>query len=136
MVIKGGGNDIGDVCGTAGESAVLERMVSADGQRGAMPDYARDLRASGAYVIWLGCYPISVAGGPFVPCRATLDLLKARQMAIATALDGVIFVDTAEVIAPDNIDLFASDLVHTSVQGAARIGVQLADVVRFAPMTG
>ncbi|WP_375279337.1 SGNH/GDSL hydrolase family protein [Pseudooctadecabacter sp.] len=133
VLMNGGGNDIGDVCGTSGEAAVLNRLISPDGTQGAIPDFVRRVRATGADVIWLGYYPISVEGGPFAPCRVTLDQLKARQQTMARILDGVTFVDTADVIAPDNLALYDGDLVHPSVDGAARIGVQVASVVRQLP---
>lgn len=129
VLINGGGNDIGDVCGTPREAAVLEQLISSDGQRGAIPQFVRSLRSGGADVIWLGYYPISVAGGPFSPCRDTLNLLKARQRAMAVSLDGVAFVDPARVIAPDNLTLYDRDLVHPSVDGAARIGGLVASVL-------
>lgn len=133
VLMNGGGNDIGDVCGTSGEAAVLDRLISAEGTQGAIPDFVRRVQATGADVIWLGYYPISVEGGPFTPCRATLDQLKDRQQAMARILDGVTFVDTGDVIAPDNLALYDGDLVHPSVDGAARIGVQVASVVRQLP---
>ncbi|SLN29980.1 SGNH/GDSL hydrolase family protein [Pseudooctadecabacter jejudonensis] len=132
VVMNGGGNDIGAVCdGPAVQKAqTLDALISADGRRGPLPDFVRRLQQSGTPVIFVGYYPISVKGGPFLPCRATLDDLKSRQRQMAAGLDGVTFVDTADVIPPDNLALYASDLVHPSVDGAARIGVQIADVLR------
>jgi len=54
VVFDGGGNDISAVCGTTGEGAVLDRLISVDGLRGAIPEFASRVLGDGAQVVVLG----------------------------------------------------------------------------------
>lgn len=130
VVFDGGGNDLSPVCGSGDELPVLDRLISADGLRGAIPDFARQITTDGAKAIVLGYFPISAEGGPFEPCEATLNTLRDRQMRMASALSNVTFVDSRRAVDPADLTAYAPDLIHPSPRGAELVGGLVAATLR------
>ena len=54
VVMNGGGNDLWFGCGCTRCDRKLTRMITSDGQGGSVPDLVRQIRASGARVIYVG----------------------------------------------------------------------------------
>lgn len=134
LIVDGGGNDLTGQCGTpAASDAVLDRLIDNDDLSGAYTQFLAPLTAQGTRVVLMGYMPISVAGGPFAPCRAALDDLRDRQMRLAASMAGVYFVDTRSVVKPDNLAAYDDDLVHPSPLGGRLIGRQIADVIAANP---
>lgn len=126
VIFNGGGNDISPVCGSGQERVVLDRLISADGQSGALPQFARRVVADGARAVVMRYYPVSVRGGPFAPCAATLSELGHRQARMAQALANVTFVDAGDAVRPDDLSAYGVDLVHPTPAGSATIGQLIA----------
>lgn len=129
VLVDGGGNDLNGNCGTPAEAPILDALISADVTSGAYADFADQVAADGATLLIMDYYPVSVQGGPFVPCIPAFEILSDRLFRFAESRDGVIWIDTDDVIAPDNLAAYDTDLVHPTPLGSALIGKQIANVV-------
>lgn len=129
VILDGGGNDLLPVCGTANGPRVLDALISEDGARGAIPAFINSTATPASRIIVLGYYPISDRGGPFVPCRALLNALAARQARMADNNPSVIFVDSGRVIGASDAGAYAPDRVHPSPRGAALIAQLIASTM-------
>ena len=132
VILTGGANDLRPHCGTATAGAALDRLIGPDG-RGALPDLVADMRAAGARVAYVGYYD-GAEGDPtgFTPCQPLFDVLNDRMARLAAADAGMVVLDAGTVIDPGDPGDYASDRVHPSAAGAARIGARLAKAIRAA----
>ncbi|MEL6464933.1 MAG: SGNH/GDSL hydrolase family protein [Pseudomonadota bacterium] len=124
ILINGGANDFLNDCNCRACESVLDGLISAD-LAGEVPDFLTRLRQTGAQVIWMGYYA-SARSGQFTGCRPYLVEYDARIERFAAQIDGLQFVDSEDVIDPDDRSLFAFDGIHPSASGARRIGTYLA----------
>jgi len=132
VIMDGGANDLGAVCGSAAASGVTERLVSSDARGGAIPAFVSDVRADGPSVVIMGYYFAPVAGGEFADCEADFEVLNARLEAYADITSGVFFAAAADVIDPNNLRHYDRDLIHPSPEGSRLIGAEIAAVIRSA----
>lgn len=130
VIVDGGGNDLLPACGNSNAPAILDALISADGQQGAIPAFVNRAATNGAQVIILGYYPVSARGGPFVSCVSVLDELAMRQARLAASNPAAVFVDSGDVIDAIDAASYAPDLVHPSQQGAALVGQLLASTIQ------
>ena len=132
VILTGGGNDLRGACGTPAERAVLDGIVD-EGLRGDLPALVGRIRATGARVAHLGYYDPSTAGATgFSACAGAFDAINARMARLAAADPGIVTLDAATVIDPDDRGLYAGDLVHPSARGSAVIGAALARAMAAA----
>lgn len=125
LIVDGGGNDLGSVCGDpTGERAVLDRLI-ADDLDGAYATFLRRVTAGGTKVILMGYAPVSIQGGPFAPCVGALEELRARQARLAASMPDVTFADVQQVVRPDNTAAYTFDRVHPTPLG----GRLMADLI-------
>ncbi|MFW2542155.1 SGNH/GDSL hydrolase family protein [Primorskyibacter sp. 2E107] len=118
VVLNGGANDLSD-CDCADCGPVLDRLISEDGSRGAIPTLVADLRARGSQVIWADYYTSPHYAG--TACVAPYAMLEDRLGRMANASAGVSLVDMDDVFRPGDLSLFARDRLHPSQKGSARI---------------
>ncbi len=130
VVMDGGANDLGAFCGTSGALPVLDRLIGADLQRGAMPAFFEQVREDGPQIVLMGYYLAPVAGGDFAGCAADFATLNDRLEAYAGQTAGVYYAPAAAVIDPTNSGHYDADLVHPSPLGSRLIGLQIADIIR------
>lgn len=121
IVLNGGANDIGVSCN--GGLAVVDRLISKDGARGAIPELVAGLRAGGSRVVWADYYTSPRFAGR--PCPA-FDQLEQRLARMAAGDARVLFVDMDDVIASNDPSLFARDRTHPSPKASGLIGAQIA----------
>lgn len=127
VVLNGGANDLGLSCGDE-TTAAMERLVSADGTRGAIPALVADLRSRGSRVLWADYYTSPrYAGTACVPIYAEME---ARLRRMAGADPGVLLVDMGDVLPSSDLALFAGDRMHPSAAGSARIASLIAGALR------
>jgi len=132
VIVDGGGNDIGSVCGQpVAERAVLNQLIAPD-LGGAYAQFLTTGRQSGARIIIMGYAPISDRGGPFAACQQTLRELRVRQERLANATAGVFFVDARDVIRPDDRAAYAIDRVHPTPYAGNLIAGLIAQVINGA----
>jgi lysophospholipase L1-like esterase len=119
VVVNGGANDLRSNCDCSDCGPVLDRLISEDGTRGAIPALVADLRGRGARVVWADYYTSPRFAG--TSCEAPYRRLEERLSRMAEADDGVTLVDMDDVFSPNDLSLFAADRIHPSQKGSARI---------------
>lgn len=127
IVLNGGANDIGISC--EGGTQTVERLISSDGRRGAIPQMVTELRSRGSRVVWADYYTSPRFAGRPCPSYEQLELRLSR-MAARDA--GVVFVDMEDVIPSNDASLFDRDRTHPSPKASARIAALIADAMRKA----
>ena len=128
-LVNGGANDFFFECGCGRCKRNLNRLISADGQKGALPRFLRRLRDGGAQVIYAGYHRARGLKSPARGCRDELDALDARVAVLAEAEDGIDFVALHDVFPEGDTSYYASDHLHPSQQGSAAIAARLAPFV-------
>ena len=129
IVLDGGGNDLMRECGCGRCNAVLDQLVSPDGRSGEIPAFLDALAQRSTRIIWLDYFPTSVRGGPFAPCRDELAVLEQRMKTVARQRGKVTFVDAGAVYDPNDMSLYARDLIHPTPKGGGRIAKLLAQTI-------
>ena len=127
VVLNGGANDLSGSCSCSDCGPVLARLISEDGRQGAIPALVADLRRRGSRVIWADYYTAPRYAG--TACEAPYQMLEARLKRMAAADADVTLVDMDEVFRADDLSLFASDRIHPSTKGSARIAAQIAPLI-------
>ena len=127
VVLNGGANDLSGGCDCSACEPVLDRLISDDGTRGAIPALVSDLRARGSRVIWADYYTAPRYAD--TACEAPYQVLETRLGRMAASNPGVTLADMDDVFRPDNLALFASDRTHPSPEGSARIAALVAPLV-------
>ncbi|GGE37651.1 hypothetical protein GCM10011360_26810 [Primorskyibacter flagellatus] len=127
IVLNGGANDLSGGCDCSACGPVLDRLISDDGRRGAIPALVADLRARGSRVIWADYYTAPRYAG--TACEAPYQVLETRLGRMAAADPGVTLADMDDVFRSDDLSLFASDRAHPSPEGSARIAALVAPLV-------
>ena len=127
VVLNGGANDLSGNCDCSDCGSVLDRLISEDGTRGAIPALVADLRGRGSQVIWADYYTSPRYAGS--TCEAPYQVLEDRLGRMADADAGVTLVDMDDVFRPDDLSFFASDRTHPSKQGSARIAGLVAPIL-------
>ena len=129
VLVNGGANDLRAECGCGACEAEVDALIGPGGQGGSIPAFLQRLRAeTGAQVMWMGYYAGSRTG-PFAGCRDELVEIEARITQLAARAPGLHFVDSEDVIDRGDRGLLASDNVHPSPRGSARIGAYLAQEI-------
>lgn len=128
VILNGGANDLRGNCDCSDCGSVLDRLISGDGMRGAIPALVADLRRRGSQVIWADYYTSPRYAGTV--CEAPYQVLEERLGRMADAEDGVTLVDMDDVFRPDDLSLFAPDRTHPSVRGSARIAGLIAPLLK------
>ena len=136
VVLTGGGNDLGNECGCNGCAAVLDALISDDGQSGEIPDLVRRIRADGARVLYATYYGASGRGGAYDICAEEFVTLAARAERMSEAIPGVRHLSLAGVIGSADPSDYARDDIHPSPSGSRKIGEAAAAVIRGAPWGG
>ena len=124
VVLNGGANDLSSNCDCSDCGAVLDLMISTDGTKGTIPALVADLRGRGSRVIWADYYTTPRHAG--TSCEAPYQVLEDRLGRMAQADAGVTLVNMDDVFRPDDPSLFASDRIHPSEKGSARIAALVA----------
>lgn len=127
ILVNGGANDFLNDCGCQQCQPVLDALIDTN-LAGEVPDFLTRLQQTGAEVVWMGYYA-SARSGQFAGCRPYLVEYDARIARLAERMDRVRFVDSEDVLDPEDRSLFAFDGIHPSPAGARRIGTYLAQSV-------
>lgn len=131
-VLNGGGNDLWLGCGCNRCARRLDKLISADGDRGKIPALVARLRATGARVIYLGYLRSPGVGSPIEQCRDEGDALEARLAAMAAADPGTYFLSLADLVPYGDRSFHMLDMIHPSTKASRAIGQMVAGVIRKA----
>ncbi len=130
VVMNGGGNDLLFGCGCGRCKRMLDRLIRDDGRAGAIPDLVRDIRASGAKVIYTGYLRTPGVTSPVEACGPLGDEMDTRLARMAKATEGVIFLPLADLVTKNGDTSFhATDLVHPSLKGSRAIAARIAPLI-------
>lgn len=129
ILVNGGANDFFFECGCGRCKRTLNRLISEDGQEGALPAFLLQLRTSGAQVIYAGYHRSRGLDGPAKGCRDELDALDARIERFAETADGISFVALRDVFPVGDPAYYAADRLHPSQRGSTAIAHRLAPYV-------
>jgi len=132
VVVNGGGNDLLFGCGCLDCAATIDRLISADGQRGRIPALVRQLLAGRAKVVFVGYLRTPGVDSPVEHCRGEADLLEARIRRLEGLYQDFHFVSLADLVPHGDRSFHGLDMVHPSVKGSAAIGERVAAVIRAA----
>lgn len=128
VVMNGGGNDLLFGCGAC--NRMLDRLVSADGSKGAIPALVAEIRATGARVIYTGYLRTPGVTSPVEGCGPLGDKMDARLAAMAARDDGVTFLRLADLVKTDgDTSYHAIDLIHPSVKGSRAIASRVLELL-------
>jgi acyl-CoA thioesterase-1 len=130
VVMNGGGNDLLFGCGCGACKGVMNRLIAADGSTGAIPRMVRDIRATGARVIYTGYMRTPGVTSPVEHCGPLGDELDRRLAAMAARDEGVQFLLLANLVkVSGDRSYHAFDLVHPSVKGSRAIAAKVAALI-------
>lgn len=129
-IVNGGGNDLMLGCGCSRCDAVLDKMISQDGQHGQIPDFLRQIRKTGTRVIYVGYLRSPELFTPIEHCKAEGDEFEARIARLAQRDEGITFVSSQDVARPGDASYFSFDLIHPSRKSSRIIGERVADVIK------
>ncbi len=129
VVLNGGGNDLWLGCGCLRCDGRIERLISADGQRGEIPNLVRRLRSGGAQVIYVGYLRSPGVGSIIEHCRDDGDELERRIARLDQSDGGFHFLSLAGLVPPGDRSFHAADMIHPSIKGSAAIGRGIARII-------
>jgi lysophospholipase L1-like esterase len=130
VVMNGGGNDLLFGCGCKRCDRKLGRMISTDGQHGSVPDLVREIRASGARVIYVGYLRSPGVGSMIDHCRDEGEAFEQRLAAMAASESGVHFVSLVDLVPYGDRSYHAFDMVHPSLKASREIAKRIAAIIR------
>lgn len=130
VVVNGGGNDLWLGCGCRKCSARMDKMVSADGSRGEVPDLMRKIRKTGARVVFIGYLRSPGTGSTIEHCKDEGDAYDARIAVMAKQMQGVWFVSNADLVPAGDTSYHSKDRIHPSRKGSIAIAQRVAALIR------
>lgn len=130
VVMNGGGNDLLFGCGCTACNRMMDRLISADGRSGAIPDLVAEIRATGAKVIYTGYLRTPGVTSPVEGCGPLGDKMDRRLASMAARDDGVTFLPLSDLVQKDGDTSFHSlDLIHPSVKGSRAIAARIKALI-------
>lgn len=130
VIMNGGGNDLWLTCGCRACDAKLDRLVSTDGARGAIPDAVGKARSDGAKVLFVGYLRTPGVPSAIDHCRAYGNALEARLIRMARRDEGITYLSLADLVPNGDRSFHDPDLIHPSHKGSGAIAARIAKVIR------
>ena len=132
VIINGGGNDLTDRCDCRNCDAVMDRLLTADGESGALRKLADRAVNDEAMAVIVGYMNLPDAAEESPQCNDELVELRARKAAMADTMSDVIYVDASTVMDGTDSALYDRDNLHPSVRGSRAVGQLIAsEIVEF-----
>lgn len=129
VVVNGGGNDLLLSCACRWCAGTLERLISPDGSRGAVPDFVAQLRSTGAQVLYTGYLRTPGVTSPIEGCTQIGTEFETRLARMAARDEGVRFVGLTDLVPMGARSYHNIDLIHPSAKGSNAIAGRLAQVM-------
>jgi len=129
IVVNGGGNDLWFGCGCQKCDRKLGKLISEDGQRGAIPKLVERLRAGGARVLWIGYLRSPGVDSPIDSCRDEGDILEGRIATLAETREDMVFLSIADMVPEGNRSFHGIDMIHPSRKASLEIARRIARVI-------
>ena len=129
IILNGGGNDLWLSCGCIFCDHRMERMISEDGTKGAIPEMVARLRGTGARVVYLGYLRSPGMGSPIEHCLKVGNELDRRLDHLAEQDKGTFFVSLADLVPYGDSSFHDFDMIHPSLKGSAQIAQRVAALI-------
>lgn len=130
IIVNGGGNDLWLGCGCIACNRKLDKLISADGRKGAIPGMLSDLRQTGAQVIYVGYLRSPGVGSPIEHCRTEGDILEQRITHLADLDSGIHFLSLRDLVPNGDRSYHALDMIHPSIKASTEIGNRVAEIIQ------
>lgn len=130
VVMNGGGNDLWFGCGCSRCDRKMTRMITADGQGGSVPELVRNIRKSGARVIYLGYLRSPGVGSMIDHCRDVGREFEHRLKQMAASDSGIYFLSLADLVPHGDRSYHAFDMIHPSPKATRKIAQRVAAFIR------
>lgn len=130
VVVTGGGNDLWLGCGCRRCERKLDKLISRDGRKGAIPGMLAKIRRTGARVIYVGYLRSPGVDSVIDECRSEGDVLEGRIARLADYADGVYFLSLQDLVPYGDRSYHGVDMIHPSVKASREIGRRVAALIR------
>ncbi|UWQ28436.1 SGNH/GDSL hydrolase family protein [Leisingera sp. M523] len=130
VIVNGGGNDLWLGCGCFACNRKLNKLVSPDGRKGAIPGMLSELRATGAKVIYVGYLRSPGTGSLIEHCRDEGNELESRIERLAALDTGIHFLSLKDLVPFGDRSYHALDMIHPSVKASDEIGRKVAEIIQ------
>ena len=129
IIVNGGGNDLLFGCGCGRCDGMLDRLISKDGRKGAIPSFVASLRKTGAQVVYAGYLRNPGTATPIKACGPAGNELD-RRLAVLDSLDpGMTFLPMADLVPHGSVSYHQIDRIHPSRFGSREIGLRIARAI-------
>jgi lysophospholipase L1-like esterase len=132
VVMNGGGNDLWLGCGCGKCIRKMEKLISSDGRKGAIPGTVARARRDGAKVIYVGYLRSPGRWSPIEACKPLGDKLEARIRKLADLDSGITFISLADMVPYGDASFHALDMIHPSPKGSAAAAKRVMTVIAAA----
>ncbi|WP_435139807.1 SGNH/GDSL hydrolase family protein [Pseudopelagicola sp. nBUS_19] len=130
IILNGGGNDLWFGCGCGRCERKMNKIISFNGRKGAIPNMMNSLFKTGARIVYVG-YPRSPGvWSPIEQCRNEGAELEARISKLADTQPDLFFVSVADMVPHGDRSYHGVDMIHPSIKASAEIGERIAAVIR------
>ena len=130
VVMNGGGNDLLFGCGCGACKRMMDRLVTADGRSGAIPDLVSKVTETGAKVVYTGYLRTPGVTSPVEGCGPLGDEMDRRLAKMAKRQNDVRFVPLADLVKTDgDTSYHSADLIHPSAKGSKAIAARVAEAM-------
>ncbi len=130
IVLNGGGNDLWLGCGCGACENKMNRMISEDGRKGAIPYLVDSLRKTGARIVYVGYLRSPGVWSPIEQCRDEGDALEARIEKLADILPEMYFLSLKDMVPWGDRSYHGVDMIHPSLKASREIGQRVAEVIK------
>jgi acyl-CoA thioesterase I len=129
IIVNGGGNDLLFGCGCGLCDEMLDRLISPDGRRGAIPAFVADLRSTGALVVYAGYLRNPGTATPVKACGPAGNELDRRLQELDKLDPGMVFLPMSDLVPYGSLLYHQPDRIHPSRTGSREIGLRIARVI-------
>ena len=134
IILNGGGNDLLFGCGCGRCKGMLDRLISSDGRRGAIPSYVAELRKTGAQVVYAGYMRNPGTSTPIKACGPAGNELDRRLGELDKLEPGMVFLPMSDLVPYGSLSYHQIDRIHPSRTGSREIGLRIARLI--GPLLG
>ena len=129
IIVNGGGNDLLFGCGCGRCDGMLDRLISKDGRKGAIPSFVASLRKTGAQVVYAGYLRNPGTATPIKACGPAGNELDRRLAALDSLDPGMTFLPMSDLVPYGRLSYHQIDRIHPSLTGSREIGLRIARAI-------
>jgi lysophospholipase L1-like esterase len=134
IIVNGGGNDLLFGCGCGRCDGMLDRLISKDGRKGAIPSFVASLRKTGAQVVYAGYLRNPGTATPIKACGPAGNELDRRLGELDKLEPGMVFLPMSDLVPYGSLSYHQIDRIHPSRTGSREIGLRIARLI--GPLLG